>query len=589
MNQDSVAFPRWLEGSRALGRGRYGPAGLQPEDRRRRIVLLGVVLAGTGVALFGNLAWQMLTRERTSPLPLSSVITAARGNVLDGTGQYLVATGVKYKIGVSPKLLSEADKEKYTPVLAHILGMPETKVSSLLHTQGQYVQINSKVLGGEWPSSVGQEMEKLGSAAFRLEPRFRRVYPDDSLAASVLGFVDLGGEPHYGLERYYDDLLRGVDGKWQGITDSWGRYVLASSAGYQASRDGADLVLTLDRNVQHAAEALLLKGIETCRATSGNIVVADPETGAILAMANYPTYRPEEYGEVDSYDQYVNTAISAMYEPGSVFKPLTLAAALEARVIRATDTYDDRGEIIVGGQRILNSDRKAHGSTTMTQLLAYSRNVGAAHVAALLGPTRFYEIMRRFGFSEAMGVDLAHEVRGIMRVPGDPHWHMSDLGTNSFGQGVSVTPLQVVAAYGAIANEGVLMRPYVVREICRGDRVEAREPFRVCRVVSAQVAQETTKLMADSMELGMKEAIQKGYRLAGKSGTSGIPDQQGYRNPDIIASFVGFGPVPHPRFVILVRFDKPREGYWGTEVAAPTFRMMAKYLLDYYAIPPAGS
>jgi cell division protein FtsI/penicillin-binding protein 2 len=301
-------------------------------------------------------------------------------------------------------------------------------------------------------------------------------------------------------------------------------------------------------------------------------------------MANWPTYSPRDYGLVQDKNQYVNTAISWAYEPGSVFKPLTLAAALEARVIRPDDAYDDRGEIIVGGQRILNSDKKAHGRTTMTELLAYSRNVGAAHVATLLGPARFCEMIRRFGFGEITGVDLALEVPGSMRAPGSPIWHMSDLGTNSFGQGIDVTPLQVAAAYGALANDGWLMRPFVVSHVHDGKGLGAHKPVRVRPVISSQTSQQITKLMADAVELAFQEPLVPGYRFAAKSGTSQIPEQEGYQDKDVVASFVGFGPLPDPRFVILVKYDKPREGYWGSEVAAPAFSKLARYLVDYYGI-----
>jgi cell division protein FtsI/penicillin-binding protein 2 len=289
---------------------------------------------------------------------------------------------------------------------------------------------------------------------------------------------------------------------------------------------------------------------------------------------------------VDSLERYVNTSISSIYEPGSVFKSLTLAAALDAHLIRCTDSYDDRGEIIVGEQRILNSDRKAHGPTKMTELLAYSRNVGAAYVATLLGEARFYEYVRRFGFGEVTGIDLAHEEDGILRVPGERTWHKSDLATNSFGQGIAATPIQVVAAYGAMANDGVLMRPNVVSEIHRGEEVEIVAPFPVRRVISSQGAQDISELMGDAMDLGMKKAVLPGYVLAGKSGTSEIPNQEGYQRENIIASFVGYGPLPDPRFVVLTKFDEPKEGYWGTDVAAPEFRKMCKYLVDYYGIPP---
>ena len=572
--------------------------GSQTSEQRRRIVWLAAGFASMGLVLLGSLGWwQLVPHGEIAPLQLAgsrqpNVIPAARGNVVDATGHYLAATTVKYEIGVSPRLLSEAQKDKLTPVLAQILGKPVRELAEALDTDAEYVAVPNEasgddLVGAEWSAAVGQQIEELGLPAFRVEAHFRRLYPDDGLAASVLGFVRLGGEADYGLEEYYDTALRGVDGQWYGVSDSWGRQVLAIPGGYRAAKDGADLVLTLDRNIQHAAESILAQGIEENGATAGSIVVLDPTTGGILAMANYPAYRPGEYWRVDSPEQFVNTAISAIYEPGSVFKPVTLAAALEARVIRPSDTYDDRGEIIVGNQRILNADRKAHGRTTMTELLAYSRNVGAAHVAALLGPTRFYEMVRKFGFSEATGVDLALEVPGIMRVPGNRYWHMSDLGTNAFGQGISATPLQIVAAYAAIANDGVLMRPHVVSKIRHGDAVEMRKPFRVRRVVSAEVARQVTELMADAVELGMQEATLPGYRLAGKSGTSSIAGQEGYQGEDIIATFAGFGPVPNPRFVVLAKFDRPQVGDWGAEVAAPAFRSVAKFLVDYYVIPPA--
>jgi cell division protein FtsI/penicillin-binding protein 2 len=565
--------------------------------QQRRVVWLAVVFAFIGAVLLGRAAWWQLLFHpeiiivRPPQGSKLNVIPAARGSILDATGQYLVATSVNYKVGVSPRLLDASQREALVPKLVEILGRPEEEVREIL----SQTELEYSPFEGEFPIWSAEQLQSLdGAAAFSLDGRFRRVYPDESLAASLLGFVDIvSGTGQYGLEQYYDKELEGVDGEWHGVGDSWGEQILMSLAGYRPAKDGADLVLTLDRNIQHTAESVLLEGINENKASGGNILVLDPKTGAILAMANYPTYRPGAYGEdawkAKSIDIFINTAISAIYEPGSVFKVFTLAAALETRVIRPTDTYDDRGEIIVGGQTILNSDRKAHGRTTMTELLAYSRNVGAAHVASLLGPTRFYEVIRRFGFSEITGVDLAIEVPGIMRVPGSAYWHMSDLGTNSFGQGIAATPLQVAAAYAAIANGGVLMRPYIVSELRDGDTVTRRQPVRVRRVISAEAAEQITKLTADALQMGLEKATLPGYRLAGKSGTAEIAYREGYQPKDVVASFVGFGPLPNPRFVILVKYDKPREGYWGGEVAAPEFRKMAEFLLDYYGIPPTRS
>lgn len=558
---------------------------------RRRIAWLAIVFAIVGFILVGRVAWWQLFPhdEIVSPFGKANVIPAVRGSILDATGHYLVTSTVKYRIGVSPRLLSVTQKEALIPKLSTILNLPQEKVREVLYRENTEYSVFDRGSPFDRDFDLGavEQIEALPEAdAFSLQAHFPRVYPDDGLAASLLGFVDRNGQPQYGLEQYYNKELTGTVGIWHGISDAWGEQIMAILRGYRPAKDGADLVLTVDRNVQLAAEVILREGIEQNKATSGNIIVMDPRTGAILAMANYPSYRPGAYWEVPKLDYFVNTSISAIYEPGSVLKAMTLASGLEARVIRPDSTYDDRGEIIVGNQRIFNSDRKAHGTTNMTKLLAYSLNVGSAHVAVLMGSTRFYEYMKRFGFGEVTGIDLALEVPGIMRVPGNPFWHLSDLGTNSFGQGISTTPIQVVTAFAALANGGMLVPPRVVAEIRDGEHVTvpSRPPSR--RVVSNEVSQQVSKLLADAVELGLKQATLPGYRIAGKSGTSGIPDQEGYRSRDIIASFVGYGPLPNPRFVILIKYDKPREGTWGGEVAAPAFRRMMKFLVDYYGIPP---
>jgi cell division protein FtsI/penicillin-binding protein 2 len=562
---------------------------VQALGQRRRVIWLGVVFATISLILAGRLAWwQLVPREEIMRLGLGgnerpNVIPAIRGGVLDTTGHYMVISTVDCEIIVAPRLISEERRAELVPWLAQLLDEPQDAIAR------QMANINNDhiVLGKGRPLWVGEQIDSLGlDAAFTVNYSARRVYPDDGLAAQVLGFVDYQEQGHYGLERQYDRLLRGVNGTWYGVRNTWGEHILVSLTGYRPAKDGVDLVLTLDRNIQHAAEMMLRDAVMQSGAESGNILVMDPRSGALLAMANYPSYRPVAYWDVSNATQYVNSSISAIYEPGSVFKPLTLAAAMDAGVIRRTDTYDDRGQIMVGEQRIMNSDRQAHGTTSMTELLAYSRNVGAAHVATILGPTRFYEVMRRFGFAEMTGVDLAAEVAGIMRVPGNARWHMSDLGTNSFGQGISTTPLQVAAAYAALANDGLLMRPYVVAEIHDDESVETRAPVRVRRVVSAEVAREITGMMAEAVDMGMQNAVLPGYRMAGKSGTSQIAAGQGYQEGTSIASFVGYGPLPDPRFVVLVKIDKPQNGYWGEEVAAPVYRKMCKFLVDYYGIPP---
>ncbi len=562
-------------------------------EHQKRVIWLAVVYMAIAIILAVRLGWWQLGTHEELPLAdgRANAIPAIRGSILDATGQYLVVSTVEYELGVSPRLLSDDQRELLAPKLAAILGKAESKVlETLSREDAEYV-----VLGKRLPALLGWEIEalesvdKLNMDAFRLDPTFIRAYPDASLAASVLGFIDLQGSSFYGVELRYDEELTGSAGAWRGISDSWGEQILVSLGGYSPVQDGADLQLTIDRHVQQMAEKLLQEGVEANEAAGGVVLVLDPRTGAVLAMACYPAFSPGSYWNVSSPEQYVNTAISHIYEPGSVFKPLTLAAALEANVIRPDDIYDDRGQIIVGNVSIRNADYKSHGLTSMTELLAYSYNVGSAHVAALLGPTRFYEMMRRYGFSEVTGIDLPMEAPGLMKVPGQNLWSMSELGTNSYGHGISVTPIQVAAAFGALANDGVLMRPYVVQEVRGQDRVMVHQPVPVRQVVSAGVSDAISEMLVDAVELGMQKAIVPGYRFAGKSGTAGIPMDSGFYSKEVISSFVGYGPVPDPRFVILVRLDKPQQAYWGVDVAAPIFAQMAQYLVDYYGIPPTAS
>lgn len=574
--------------------------GILNKGQRQRLRWLLIVLATVGGILGARLVFWHLApppdirkfgisgRERPRAVPV------ARGNILDRTGHCLAASSVTCQVGAVPDDIRDDELQDMVTSLADILGKDERVISRTLSSETTHVS-----LGSDLPVEVGHAIEDLQAGALDVHYEYSRVYPDGELAASVLGFVNYEGQAYYGLEQYYDAYLKGHAGVQYGVRDRRGDLVLMYLEGYKPALDGCDLQLALDRNVQYEAERLLEERIERHQAASGNIIVMEVQTGAILAMVNRPSYEPARYGAWEYKDLWANTSISWIYEPGSVFKTLTLAAGLDGNVISPDDTYDDRGEIQIGEQRIYNSDRRAHGTTTMTELLAYSRNVGSVHVATLLGETRFYEVLRRFGFGEITGIDLVLEEDGIMYVPGDAVWHKSNLATNSFGQGISTTPLQVVAAFGAIANDGILMRPYVVERViapARGEddpEVQAEiallriGPKQIRRVISSEAAGQITELSADAVDLGMKVAVPPGYRVAGKSGTAGVPTQAGYQGRDVIASFVGFGPLPDPRFVVLIKLDKPTKGVWGVEIAAPAFRDMMQYLVDYYGIAPA--
>jgi cell division protein FtsI/penicillin-binding protein 2 len=350
-------------------------------------------------------------------------------------------------------------------------------------------------------------------------------------------------------------------------------------------QDGTHLVLTLDRNIQYLVEQELAKAVHDYQADSGTIIVMDPKTGAILAMASYPSYDPNRFYEVPM-ELYVNPAVSHQYEPGSVFKVLTMAAGLDAGVITPDSTFYDSGAIEVGGVIIHNPDRRAHGLVTMTDILAYSLNVGITYVSTSLGEERFYDYLKSFGCGEHTGIDLDGEVAGTVKEPGSKDWYKSELATNAFGQGVAVTPLQMITAVAAVANRGSLMKPYIVERIVYDQDVVVTQPTVVRRVISAQTAEQLTDMLVEAVERGTELAIVPGYDIAGKTGTAQIPVGNGYDPQLTIASFVGYAPADDPRFITLVKIDKPRLDPWGAEVAAPIFRAIAERLFVLLDIPP---
>jgi cell division protein FtsI/penicillin-binding protein 2 len=399
----------------------------------------------------------------------------------------------------------------------------------------------------------------------------------------VLGFVTDDDGAAYGLESYYDDLLSGEDGERRAVRDALG----ALSYQLRPQRDGVDLRLSLDRNVQAIAEEALAKAVAANEANKGVAIVMDPASGAILGLAVRPSFDPNTRA-VDNAGVYTNLAISEHYEPGSVFKALTVAAALDAGVVSPTSTYQDDGRIVIGGEKIENSDHLAHGETSMRELLAHSLNVGAAHLSSKLGAFEFYDYVRRFGFADVTGVDLAYEIAGQVRLPGDREWHESDLGTNSFGQGLAATPLQVLCAISALANRGVLMHPYLVDSIVQGDTTTEVPPQAVRRVISAQAAAQVTEMLVYAVDHVLTEAAVPGYKVAGKSGTSQVPIPGGYHPEETIASFAGYVPADAARFAILVTLQQPQKEHWGSKAAAPIFREIAQQVLELYAVPPDG-
>ena len=541
----------------------------------RRTFLLTLFLLGSVAVGLGRLLHLQADDSVRRPSAEASValLPAMRGNIYDRHGYLLAVSCPVYDVGVSPRQVGDA--ETLADQLASLLDTPRDEILAALTSDDTYVQLQRGVSAQTWDEITSWEV-----GALQADWRPGRVYPHGPLAACLLGFVTDDGKAAYGLEHYYDEVLAGKDGERRTVRDALG----SLSYQWRPPRDGADLHLTLDRNVQDVVEQELTRAVSDTEADRGVAIVMTPATGAILGMAVAPAYDPNTR-EVEDQSLFTNSAISEPYEPGSVFKILTMAAAVDAGVASLDSTYYDGGVIVVGGERIENSDRMAYGQTSMHDLLAHSLNVGAAHLSTELGAFEFYEYVRRFGFAELTGVDLAYEVPGWLRLPGDRDWHESDLATNSFGQGLATTPLQVLSAVAAVANGGVLMRPYIVQRQIADQMVTETVPQEVRRVVSREAASDVTEMLVYAVDIALNTAAIQGYRVAGKSGTSQVSAPGGYDPEKTIPSFAGYVPADDPAFAILVALYETRGQHWGMWAAAPVFREIARRLLKLYAVP----
>jgi cell division protein FtsI/penicillin-binding protein 2 len=526
------------------------------------------------------LAHHELSEEGLALRTRQSDLEPMRGRVWDRKGHLLVGNLVQYDISAAPTLVSDPFRTAAT--LGVVLEMDAMELLNKLSGDSLWVSIARGV-----SQEMGERVMGKGLVGITVEPVWRRTFPEGILAAHVLGFVNAEGQGYYGVEGYYDGELRGQPGTRVYQRDPWNQLIPLGLADDEPPQPGVDLVLTLDRTVQALVEEELALGLAETGAESGVIIVMDPRSGAILALAAAPVYDPNCYWEVRDTRLYINPAVSGQYEPGSIFKVLTVAVALEDGLVSPETTFYDEGQIEVGGQVIRNATRQAYGQVTLTEALVHSLNVEMARVNMMLGPEKFYKGIRAFGIDHVTGVDLEGEVIGKLRAPGDWEWHESDLATNAFGQGLAVTPMQMVVAIGAIANDGILMQPYVVAEKRYYDgRVEQARPAPVGLAVSPETAHLLTEMMVQTVEQGVEKAQVPGYRIAGKTGTAELPTPLGYDETKTIASFAGFAPADDPQVIVLVRLDKPTSSPWGTQTAAPVFARLARRLFTLLEIPP---
>jgi cell division protein FtsI/penicillin-binding protein 2 len=420
-------------------------------------------------------------------------------------------------------------------------------------------------------------------------PEFNRYYPEAAYFSQLTGFLGFQDDQRigqYGIEGFFNDELAGKQGSLLTEKDASGNIITVGSRTMQRAVDGTDVVLSIYRTLQFKSCDLIKQAVIDTAASSGTIIVMEPTSGAIRVLCNYPTFDANNYAAVDSIGIFTNSAVSANYEPGSIMKPITMAAAIDSGTVTPATTFIDVGKVELDDETIRNADNEVYGKQNMTQVLENSINTGAIFAALETGKKKFRSYLENFGLGALTDVDLPGEVAGDISAlykAGDIY-----TATAAFGQGISVTPLQIVSAFATLVNGGKVMKPYIVENKILGVTEEATEPVVVREAISSKTSSTMSAMLISVVKNGHGQAAAvPGYHIGGKTGTAQVPKTSGlgYSN-DTIHSFVGFGPIEEPKFVALVKIDKPQVGRFSSSTAAPVFSKLASYILNYYQVPP---
>ncbi len=522
----------------------------------------------------------------------TQTVEGPRGSILDRNGFPLVTGIDTFEIHIDRQAweLDQGNERFAIQQLSRLLGVTEEQVRAIVESgSGRDVLLALNV-----PYSLGERVIADGLPGVRVTASSLRRYAEGDLASQVLGFVGRDNNGLAGIEYDFDAILSGEPGRLVYERDSIGNPIPFGAQAVDPIQPGADIVLTIDRTLQRIAEDHLARALEETGASGGTILVMDPHTGDILAMASEPSFDVTDLDLTDpnlDFSLFRNRAVTDLYEPGSVFKVITMSAALDAGLVNPNTTFVDTGAIVVGARTIRNFDLSFHGQQTMTQVLQRSLNTGTAWVATTLGTDLFYWYLSQFGFGEVTNAGFAGEAPGIVKEPGNLFWSEVDLATNSFGQGISVTPLQIVRAYSVIANGGELVRPRLIRAIITDDGVRVVPVVIERRVLREETARTMWRMMQAVVDgVDGHPAQVTGWPIAGKSGTSDVAEDGAYLEGEFIASFAGFAPADDPRVVVLVKIDRPQgeteyERFGGV-VAAPIYAALMEDILPYLGSPP---
>lgn len=453
---------------------------------------------------------------------------------------------------------------------------------------------NGQVLIKKAPGSASTTAERLKIPGLGFDLQSFRYYPENEIAAHVLGFVSYSndeGNGKYGLEEFFNEELFGKYGSLKSERGGQGNVIIVNDREYVKPVAGSDLILTLDRNVEFVACEKLKETVKKHGAEGGSVIVINPRTGAIIAMCSVPDFNPNDYKNVPDIGVYNNPALFNQYEPGSVFKTVTMAIAIDQGKVSPATTYKDEGQIMINGwpKPIKNADFSTHGPhgvVDMNVVLENSLNTGAIFAMRQAGPRVFADYVKEFGFGERSGIELGAESTGSIGNLLSSKVREIDAATASFGQGLSVTPLQMVMSYQAIANKGIMMKPYIVQAIIREGKREEMIPKRLRQVISAKTAATVSAMLVNVVENGhSKRAYIDGYYIGGKTGTAQVAVSGGYSADKYIHTFIGIAPIDEPVFVMLTKIDAPKDVEFAEGSALPLWTEIADFMLKYYQVP----
>jgi stage V sporulation protein D (sporulation-specific penicillin-binding protein) len=557
-----------------------------------RLIVLALLFASGAVGLVGRLAYLQIVhhgyyaQEAEQEHLSRQTVRPTRGAILDRNGYPLATSLDAFDLYIERRAWqNQPSAHQWAEDIAPLVDESADDILEGVDAEpeGDYT------LALALDYDKGQSVIDLGVPGLKAVPSTRRFYPEGDLASALLGFI---GRDHVGLAGLEADLqeeLAGTPGDLYFERDSLGNPIPFGSQRGRAPVPGGDVRLTIDRYIQRLVEEELDRQVEKHSASGGTIIVMDPQTGAILAMASRPTFRVSHLdlsGDVDPA-LFRNRAVTDVYEPGSVMKVITMATAVDLGLVNANTTYYDAGYASVGGYTIYNWDYSTNGTQTTTELLQKSLNTGAIWLSSLIGADNFYSYLYRFGFGESTNSGFGGEAAGLVRSSDEEGWYPVDLATNSFGQGIAATPLQVITAVATIANGGKLMRPYIVQEVAGPQGRRVYEPVVVRQPISESTARTVAQMMNAVVE-GVPYHLARvhGYHVGGKTGTTIVSIPGGYDLNSTIASFVGFAPAENPKMIMLVKIDQPKDDPLGGQVAAPVFGTLAPEILAYLDVKP---